>query len=181
MINSMQAKQFQAPPLPLGIDWENIFRQHGKKLLNFIRHRVGNKEDVEDLAQMTYLEVLRNCHKFTGASRPETWVFGIAVNLIRSYYRNQRGRYLFDALDDDIMPAPQAYSDPSDIVESYRLLNLTLNSIAVLPIDIRQMLAILIDQDGSYQDVAVSLHIPVGTVRSRLSRAREVLKARVYS
>lgn len=66
------------------IDWTDVFKKNNKKLLNFIRKRVANYEDVEDIAQMTCLEVLRNSHKFIGASRPETWMFGIAINLIRN-------------------------------------------------------------------------------------------------
>ncbi|MGU9921166.1 sigma factor-like helix-turn-helix DNA-binding protein [Enterobacter hormaechei] len=49
------------------------------------------------------------------------------------------------------------------------------------PEDLKTMLSILVGHDGSYQDVAQQLNIPVGTVRSRLSRARETLKSRVYA
>lgn len=168
-------------PITLAIDWSEVFKQHNKKLLNFIRKRVANHEDVEDIAQMTCLEVLRNGHKFIGASRPETWMFGIAINLIRNYYKNQQGRFLFDTLNDDILTDLHCDSDPSDITENERVLGATLASIEALPDDLKTMLSILVGHDGSYQDVAQQLNIPVGTVRSRLSRAREALKSRVYA
>lgn len=67
--------------LPVSVDWEQLFREQRHRLHHFIRKRVSNLQDVEDLEQMTWLEVLRNRDKFAGASRPETWVFGIALNL----------------------------------------------------------------------------------------------------
>lgn len=66
-------------------------------------------------------------------------------------------------------------------MENQRVLGATLESIETLPEDVKTMLSILVGHDGSYQDVAQQLNIPVGTVRSRLSRARETLKSRVYA
>lgn len=175
-VNSTTAKENNTTTFPPHVDWDAVFNLNNKKLLNFIRKRIANREDVEDILQTTCLEVLRNRHKFMGASRPETWVFGIAVNLIRNYYKRQQGRYLFDSLDDDITTNLLFDNDPSDITEQRQLLGVTLNSIEKLPSDIRIMLSILVEGDGSYQDVAQHLNIPIGTVRSRLSRAREALK-----
>ncbi len=170
-----------ATEFSLQVNWDEVFHQHNKKLLNFIRKRIANREDVEDILQMTCLEVLRNRHKFAGASRPETWVFGIAVNLIRNYYKNQQGRWLLDSLDDDVTADLLLENDPSDITEHRQLLGVTLDSIARLPADTRTMLAILVENEGSYQDVALELNIPIGTVRSRLSRVREALKGHIYA
>lgn len=184
MLNTLtpvRSEQLNHPEFSMNVDWNAVFNQHNKKLLNFIRKRIANPEDGEDILQMTCLEVLRNSHKFMGASRPETWVFGIAVNLIRNYYKSQQGRYLLDSLDDDITADLLFDNDPSDITEHRQLLGATLNSIDKLPGDIRTMLSILVEGEGSYQDVASHLNIPIGTVRSRLSRAREALKVRIYA
>lgn len=159
-----------------GVNWENIFRQQQKKLQNFIRKRVANKEDIEDLAQMTYLEVLRNCDKFSGASKPETWVFGIALNLIRNHYKTHKGQYLTHTLNEEDTYEPTYDQDPSHIIEKAQLLRVTMASIEKFSPQVKEMLSILIEREGSYQDVAATLNIPVGTVRSRLSRARESLK-----
>ncbi|AWO77471.1 RNA polymerase sigma factor [Serratia marcescens] len=162
----------------LNVDWERIFREHGRRLHHFIRKRVNNREDAEDLEQMTWVEVLRNRDKFAGASRPETWVFGIALNLVRNHFRLQSGRPRYDELEEDI--ALTCGGDPSHIIEHQRLLTSTLSSIAALPEDTRHLLRMLIEQDGSYQAIATHLNIPIGTVRSRLSRARGALKQSVF-
>lgn len=163
----------------MNIDWEGIFREHGRRVHHFIRKRVSHREDAEDLVQMTWLEVLRNRDKFAGASRPETWVFGIALNLIRNHFRLQSCRPRYDELEDDIVLTQG--DDPSDITEHQRILHSTLSSIAVLPEDTRNLLSILVEKDGSYQDIAADLNIPIGTVRSRLSRVRVLLKQSVFS
>ncbi len=180
MMNSLTASAMPTNAIDIPVDWEGIFKQSNKKLINFIRRRVANTEDVEDIAQMTCLEVLRNRHKFTGASLPETWMFGIAINLIRNHYKRQQHCYLFDTLNDEVLENLLHDDNPSTLTEHHRLLTTTLTSIDRLPEEIKCMLTILIGDDGSYQDIAQQLHIPIGTVRSRLSRARETLKTQVF-
>ncbi|AJC66526.1 MULTISPECIES: RNA polymerase sigma factor [Dickeya] len=162
------------------VDWEQVFRLHGKRLQNFIRKRVSNREDVEDLQQMTYLEVLKNREKFAGASRPETWVFGIALNLVRNHFK--QSRYRIVDISDEVLEAMEVMStdiDPSRITESDHALDRALAASAHLPEDTRKMLVMLLDADISYQDIATQLNIPIGTVRSRLSRARGYLRQAV--
>ncbi|MFU9136293.1 RNA polymerase sigma factor [Erwinia tasmaniensis] len=159
--------------------WQDILCQQNRKLINFIRKRVSNREDVEDIAQMTCVEVLRNSHKFLGASRPETWLFGIAANLIRNYYKTHQNRFLFDSLNEDNVIELIQECDPVDIIANDQLLTLMATSIDKLPADTREMLTILVERNGSYQDVATSLDIPLGTVKSRLSRVRETLKSTI--
>ncbi|AXW87897.1 RNA polymerase subunit sigma [Lonsdalea britannica] len=162
---------------PEAVDWELVFRQHGKRLQNFIRKRVANKEDVEDLQQMTYLEVLRNREKFAGASRPETWVFGIALNLVRNHYKHAKSHAC--EVSEDELATLSCDSDPSRIIEWGHALHRVLVASTHLPDDTRRMLVMLIDADASYQDIAARLGMPIGTVRSRLSRARGFLRQAV--
>lgn len=181
MINSTLVSTVVESPVAIKVNWDEIFVTHNKKLLNFIRKRIASQEDADDILQMTCLEVLCNRHKFRGASRPETWVFGIAVNLIRNYYKSKQSHYLFDRLDDEITADLLLDDDPSDLTENRQLLSHTLASIEILSKDVKLMLSILVEEEGSYQDIAQQLAIPVGTVRSRLSRARETLKGRIYA
>ncbi|QTF08181.1 RNA polymerase sigma factor [Brenneria izadpanahii] len=159
------------------VDWEQVFRQHGKKLHNFIRKRVSNHDDVEDLQQMTYLEVLKHQDKFLGASRPETWVFGIALNLVRNHFKQARQRSY--EIGDEALENVTVDTDPGMITESQRALSRASEAMSSLPDDTRNMLLMLLDSDVSYQDIALRLDIPIGTVRSRLSRARGVIRQAV--
>lgn len=158
------------------VDWELICRQHHKRLYFFIYKRVSNHEDAEDIEQMTWLEVMRNRDKFIGASRPETWVFGIALNLVRNHFKTLSGKPCSQSLDDDSHLQLIHNNDPSDIIEQQRLLHATMQAVDKLPQDTKQMLSMLVEKEGSYQQVASYLNIPIGTVRSRLSRTRQALK-----
>jgi len=62
-------------------DLDRLARTHAARLASFLRRRVGNPHDVEDLVQDTLLEAVRCSGQFQGQSRPQTWLFGIALNL----------------------------------------------------------------------------------------------------
>ncbi|MCV9877532.1 RNA polymerase sigma factor [Brenneria izbisi] len=177
MFNLTTTEHNHATNPAVTVDWEQVFRQHGKKLHNFIRKRVSNHDDVEDLKQMTYLEVLKHKDKFAGASRPETWVFGIALNLVRNYFKQARQRA--NEMGDELLEHVAVDADPGIITESQRALKRAVEAMSHLPDDTYQMLLQLLDSDASYQDLAIQLNIPIGTVRSRLSRARGVIRQAV--
>ncbi|WP_260853831.1 RNA polymerase sigma factor [Pantoea ananatis] len=161
------------------IDWEKILCEQNRRLYNFIRKRIASHEDVEDIVQTTCLEVLRNSHKFLGTSKPETWVFGIAANLVRNYYKTNYNRQSYEVLNEELTNELIVDGDPSNIIVNNQLLTIIVNSIDKLSSDTQEMLIMIIDQNGSYHDVANTLNIPVGTVKSRLSRLRETLKSRI--
>ncbi|MFC3395506.1 RNA polymerase sigma factor [Brenneria rubrifaciens] len=175
--NLPPSEHIETTSMAPSVDWEQVFKQHGKKLHNFIRKRVSNHDDVEDLQQMTYLEVLKNKDKFAGASRPETWVFGIALNLVRNYFKQSRLRS--NEVGDELLEYIAVDADPGVITESQRSLKRAIDAMVHLPEDTCQMMIQLLDSDASYQDLALSLNIPVGTVRSRLSRARSAIRQAV--
>ncbi|QKJ86344.1 RNA polymerase sigma factor [Paramixta manurensis] len=158
------------------VRWESVMRENEKRLYNFIRKRVANFADVEDLVQSTWLEVLRNQHKFCGSSKPETWMFGIAINLVKNYYKSLKVSYLHDELNDEVLTQLTHGDRPDGLTEGKDALGKVLHRIAQLPADYQQILQLIVESDTSYQAVADELMIPIGTVRSRLSRLRQTLK-----
>jgi len=162
-------------PVPV-VRWESVMSQQEKRLINFIRKRVANYADVEDLVQSTWLEVLKNKHKYSGASRPETWVFGIALNLVRNYYKSRATSFLHDELSDELLSQLPCHDKPDDLTAGHRTLTKVLSVVAHLPEESQQMLQLIVDGYISYQEVALELAIPIGTVRSRLSRLRQSLR-----
>jgi RNA polymerase sigma factor (sigma-70 family) len=162
------------------VNWGELAKNCEQKLRRFIRKRVMNQDDAEDLMQMTYLEALRNQHKFFGTSKPETWLFGIAVNLVRNHFKNLYGQPQCSDLD-EVIGLLEYDGDPSVLAEQQHALARTAEAIEALPTDMRTLLDLIVETDLSYQDAALALGIPVGTVRSRLSRAREQLKNTVFN
>ena len=169
--------EIEMPEMHIGIiHWESVMRRNEKRLSNFIRKRVSNHADVEDLVQSTWLEVLRNQHKFCGNSKPETWMFGIALNLVRNYYRGLKISYLHDEFDDDMVTLHIHVKRPDGVIEDKDTLMKALQRIHQFPADYQRILQLVVDNDESYQSVADTLQVPIGTVRSRLSRLRQTLK-----
>jgi RNA polymerase sigma factor (sigma-70 family) len=159
-------------------DLDQLVRTHASRLANFLRRRVGNPQDVEDLVQDTLVEALRCIEQFQGQSRPETWLFGIALNLTRGYYKRSRTRDVY--VDADVGDVPTDGGDnPLDIADHRQRMMRVAAALPSLPQDSREMLECVVVDNLSYEEVAQQMNIPIGTVRSRISRARAHLKRQI--
>ena len=174
-------------PLPnerqLSADDEALFRQlvrsHQSRLYRFIVKHIGWGSDAEDLTQQAFVEAARSYATFKGASELSTWLYGIAMNLVRNYLsRSPHRRYTFEG-DDVLSETSCARPDPFEqlsLSESVRALE---KALAELAPDMRDVLLLVALDELSYEEAAVMLSIPVGTVRSRVSRARSSLRKRL--
>ena len=147
-----------------------------KKLRRFIHKRVLNPEDADDILQLTYLEAWRNRERFSGQATLSTWMCGIAQNLVRNHFRRLYAKPVHCEFDESLWHGQEENKNLDWEFEINRRLEKTLSAIDHLPAEMRKTLYASLETDGSYQDTADVLDIPIGTVRSRLSRAREHLK-----
>ncbi|EPJ94376.1 MULTISPECIES: RNA polymerase sigma factor [Pseudomonas] len=147
-----------------------------KKLKAFIHKRVLNPEDADDIFQLTCLEAWRSKDRFNGQATLSTWMCGIAQNLIRNHFRRLYARPVHCEYDETLCHEQHCASDLGGQFEINRRLELTLTAINRLPTEMRNTLYASLESGGSYRDTANVLEIPIGTVRSRISRAREQLK-----
>ena len=147
-----------------------------RKLKAFIHKRVLNPEDADDIFQLTCLEAWRSKGRFNGQAALSTWMCGIAQNLIRSHFRRLYARPVHCEFDEVLCHEENCAQDPGGQFEINRRLELTLIAINRLPTEMRNTLYASLETGGSYRDTASALEIPIGTVRSRISRAREQLK-----
>jgi RNA polymerase sigma factor (sigma-70 family) len=152
-----------------------------KKLRRFIHKRVLNPEDADDLLQLTYLEAWRNRERYSGIATLSTWMCGIAQNLIRNHFRRMYAKPVHCEFDESLWHGQDENNNLDWEFEVNRRLEKTLNAIDHLPTEMRKTLYASLETDGNYQDTADVLDIPIGTVRSRLSRAREQLKRVTHS
>lgn len=155
--------------------------EHQKKLRSFIHKRVLNPEDADDILQLTYLEAWRNKERFGGQAALSTWMCGIAQNLIRNHFRRLYAKPVHCEFDESLWHGQDEGQDLGWQFEINRRLEKTLSAIKGLPVEMRNTLYASLETDGSYQDTADAMDIPIGTVRSRLSRAREHLKRATYN
>lgn len=140
-----------------------------------LTHRItGNREDAWDAAQDAFLKAFRSLSSFKGAAAFSTWLHRIALNAALDIVR-RRPQQPPVSLDDVITVA--AAGDPGGDVERRDVLRRIQGAIASLPVDQRAAVVLKDIQGFRYEEIAAVLQVPVGTVRSRLSRARETLRA----
>jgi len=162
---------------------DKLFRQlvdaHQKRLYRFILRNVGNATDAEDLAQQAFAEAVRSFVTFRGESELSTWLYGIAMNLVRNFLsRSPHRLYRFET-DEGLADTEVNLRSPAEQVENDQVLTRLQAELQELPKDMRDVLLLVAVEDFSYEDAATMLSIPIGTVRSRVARARMALRARM--
>ncbi|WP_298209003.1 RNA polymerase sigma factor [Acidovorax sp.] len=161
--------------------FRTLVQAHGVRLHRFIIKNIGNSTDAEDLAQQAFLEAVRSYETFKGQSELSTWLYGIAMNLVRNHLsRAPHRRYEFtdeaelsELAGEELSPAQAA-----EVAQHMRYLQ---DAMAELPESMRDILMMVAVDEMSYEEAAALLTVPVGTVRSRLSRARSALRVRLQA
>jgi RNA polymerase sigma factor (sigma-70 family) len=176
MCSQSQPASPDYPPLTPA-DLSRLVREDGARLRNFIRRRVGNAADVDDLVQDTCLEALRCLHQYQGHSRPETWLFGIAMNLVRGHYKRARIQPIFEEEEMGLDAQLDFSEDPIDTLARYQDIERMHLLVDALPEAQSNVLKLVFDERLTYEQAADRLKIPVGTVRSRIARVRALLKS----
>ena len=155
------------------------------KIVNLVMRYVRDPELALDISQEAFIKAYRALPRFRGDSAFYTWLYRIAVNTAKNYLAAQRRRPMDIELD---LQDPEQYglhaklkeSDtPEGLALSQELQDTLERAIAALPDDLRQAI-ILRELDGmSYEEIAQTMECPVGTVRSRIFRARDAIGKKV--
>jgi RNA polymerase sigma factor (sigma-70 family) len=158
------------------VDIDQLFKEHYTHLVRFVQRYVRNVEDAKDVVQNTFLEGVRCADRFSGASKPSTWLFGIALNLARNHVRRNYAMVAKHADESLIEDMADLGADPADVVQNQDLADKVEQMLSTLPDRIRETFEAVLEQDASYADAALQMDIPIGTVRSRVSRVREQIR-----
>lgn len=165
------------PGTPSALDIEKLFCEHRHHLLRFVQRYVRKMEDAEDVVQSTFLEAMRCSDRFSGLSKPSTWLFGIALNLARNQVRRNCGD-MYEVVDEAFMnEIIDQNSDPANVIELRELAKMIGVCLHEMPEKIRATFEAVVDGESTYEQVAEALQIPIGTVRSRVSRVRAAVRS----
>ena len=157
--------------------------EHQRMVFQLAMNLLGDRDEALDLSQEVFLRVFRTIHRFRGHSSLRTWIYRIAVNQARNRHRFWRRRHRADQVSLDAHLA--AYGDfpsrqdagPDRVLAQKELADQLQRALDHLPFDQRTAI-VLREVDGlSYEEIAYSLGVAVGTVKSRLTRARQALRA----
>lgn len=172
---------FQPEPVEM---FERLTLPHLVDVARFARSLTRDPSRADDLVQDTYLQALRGWHTFRDGSDPKRWLMTICHHtFLRSLHRE--ARYSGPALDDpelDSMRTAQAHweaerSGVAALAERVDLSEAIDGALGELPVQFRAAV-VLVDVEGeSYEEAAVVLEVPIGTVRSRLFRGRRLLQS----
>ena len=151
-------------------------------LYNFASWLVYDKSNVEDLVQETYLKALRGFASFQPGTNFRAWIFRILRNTFLSS-RTTPDRRLTVEIDseDDVPVLPATSTTPESLLIERSQQNAVRNAIEQLPVTFREVLLLCDVEDASYREISEILSIPVGTVMSRLARARKAVRESLFS
>ncbi len=152
--------------------WEEVAREHGRFLYNVAYRLTGNDTDAQDLVQESLLRIRRGLERYEPGSL-QGWLARIVTNVFLDEVRRRRRRPT-DALPDD--PERVLPTSPGADEVSTQLSDDIQAALAALPDEFRVPVVLCDVADQSYEQIAASLGIPVGTVRSRLHRGRRMLR-----
>ena len=160
--------------------FQELVDRYQTRLLNFVYRTIGDREKAEDLVQEVFIRVYRHLHRFDRAKKFSTWIYTIASNLAKNELRNRSRNplVLFQTIrknwqDDD---RPLQFEDttarPDDLFRKRHLRELVEDSVAKLPAHHREVFVLRELEGKSYEEIAEITECNLGTVKSRLNRAR---------
>ncbi len=169
--------------------FELLVLKYQRRIQRLIARMVRDTDLVEDIAQETFIRAYRALHQFRGEAQFYTWLYRIAVNTAKKALLDLKHDPLVTEAalrpegDDDetFQPGrePIAEETPETLLAAREIAEAVQAALEALPEDLRQAVTLREIEGLSYEDIAAVMNCPIGTVRSRIFRAREAISARV--
>jgi RNA polymerase sigma-70 factor (ECF subfamily) len=162
-----------------------LVAKYHRKVLRLISRLVRDPAEVEDIAQETFIKAYRALPQFRAESAFYTWLYRIAVNTAKNYLSasNRRPIPMSDLMraddeDDSSMPSFEPSVDvqtPDSVLLSREIAKTVEQAMEALPADLRTAVMLREIEGLSYEEIAAAMNCPIGTVRSRIFRARDAI------
>jgi RNA polymerase sigma-70 factor (ECF subfamily) len=167
--------------------FQRLFEKYQKRVYNLIYRMVGNEADAADLTQEVFVRVYNSLHLLRSEDAFFGWVRVMATNIVRDHFRKVGRTIRAESLDEKVKldegevdrEVEDWSHNPEQVVEKQELRSSVQRAINTLSEEQRVVVALHHIEGMDVKEIAEILHIPVGTVKSRLSRAREDLKRKL--
>lgn len=167
--------------------FDELVRRYKDRVYNVVYRFVGNREDALDVSQEVFVRAYRGIEGFRGNAKVYTWLYSIAANLARNRLRDsgRMGRNMGTSLDALNEAAPGLadsmghQTTPRDNAISGETQTLLQQCLGELPEHYRVAFVLRTVEDLSYEEIAEVMGCPIGTVKSRLNQARQMLRERL--
>jgi RNA polymerase sigma-70 factor, ECF subfamily len=174
---------------PEGFDphsFDSLVRNYETRLLRVVYRIPGQREDAEDVVQETFLRVYEKFGQFKGKSQFSSWVTRIAINQALTCLR-KRGRGKFISVDEELgdgeepmfLDLPELRPDPEQCYRGLQCQELLRNAISEMPRTCREAFLLYQSDDKSLEEIARILEVSLPAVKSRLLRAKRLLRKRL--
>ena len=170
--------------------FNDLVQQYEQRVFRLVFRMLGRRDEAEDMVQEVFVQVFKAVESFRGDSKLSTWIYRIAINLCknRAKYLSRRRSEAQDELEQ--MSEWRSLHEgrgitvgetnrPDQVVQGYQLETIVRLSIAQLDSDFREVLVLRDIEDLPYEDIMEITGLPEGTVKSRIHRARAMLKQRI--
>ena len=160
-----------------------LVERHQDRIYNSVYYMVSNREDAEDLAQEVFLKAYDNIHSFRQEAKFGTWLFGIMLNTVRSYWRKQSRRSgklrLDHGEEGETIDVEAEVDGPVESSVRAERVQQVRQAIDRLKHDLKEVILLRDIEGMTYEEISDALDVPMGTVKSRLYRARNSLKEKL--
>jgi len=157
---------------------EEWVKTYSKGLFSYAATRMNSTADAEDVVQETFLKAYRSIASFKQGTDAKSWLYQILINTIRDHYRRASSRaatMAIEDVDETEIEIRALMAGPEELAQQAEQTELIGEALSKLPEQLAAPLMLREIADQSYKDIATALEIPIGTVMSRLSRARKLL------
>lgn len=150
--------------------FEEVVMHHYQEVLNYVAWQVGNLEEAKDLTQIIFMKAYRAFPRFRKEASVRTWIFAIARNTLRDFFRKKQPTTSLEAYT-------ETHGDPEEphLELPLRVARLR-HALLRLPEEFREVLMMFYFEEMSIEEIAQHLNISPGTVKSRLNRGRRKLR-----
>ncbi len=155
------------------------------RIINVAQKFVSDYADASDIAQETFIKAYKALPNFRGESSFYTWLYRIATNVAKTYLENiqkQRSQVDIDAEDFESKDTNGVMTDattPDRILESEELKRVILKALNELPPELKEAFTLREVEGLSYEEISDRVQVPIGTVRSRIFRARQYIESKM--
>jgi len=165
-----------------------LILKYQRRIQRLIGRMVRDTNIVEEIAQETFLRAYRAMHQFRGDAQFYTWLYRIAVNTAKkTLLELKHAPATYDPVSSDDgndetfwrKNEPTSDETPESVLAAKEIATVVNHALAALPEDHRRAVTLREIEGLSYEEIAVALNCPIGTVRSRIFRAREAISAKV--
>lgn len=160
--------------------WEELVHATADNIYRMAVSFTRNRGEAEDLTQEVYLKIWQNLPQYQPGSSFRAWAFRVARNLFVDHYRRTRKQREATWLDEEFLASLPGGDDPFTRAARKQRLEIAHKALQQLPEELAQLLLLRDFADWSYEELAREFNLPLGTVKSRLNRARRELAMAIH-